>query len=293
MDHMKTNPHLIEFVCLNRELINYLKEEPPVYHESSKAFGDDEHISKSMLDAHLNTENDGASRRLSTIQNSVEWIVSYCKNGQGKQLLDLGCGPGIYSELLYDKGFSVTGIDFSKRSIEYAQNHAKETCRKIRYYYQNYLEMDYENEFDVIILIYCDFGVLPPQDRSALLKKIQKALKKDGILILDAFNRPYLDSFQPIQSIRYENGGFWSAEPYVIIQRNKYFEETANTLEQYLILTDDNCECFNIWNQIYSKETFIDELRSVGFSEIGVFDDVTGADFTGKSETICGIFKAV
>ena len=77
-----------------------------------------------------------------------------CKSGQGKQLLDLGCGPGIYSELLYDKGFSVTGIDFSKRSIEYAQNHARETNRKIRYSYQNYLEMNYENEFDVIILIY-------------------------------------------------------------------------------------------------------------------------------------------
>lgn len=39
-----------------RELINYLKEEPPVYHESSKAFWDDGHISKSMLEAHLNTE---------------------------------------------------------------------------------------------------------------------------------------------------------------------------------------------------------------------------------------------
>ena len=70
-------------------------------------------------------------------------------------------------------------------------------------------------------------------------------------------------------------------------------EEYANTLEQYLILSDDDCECFNIWNQIYSKETFIGEIRNGGFSEIGVFDDATGADFTGKSETICGIFKAV
>jgi len=34
-------------------------------------------------------------------------------------------------------------------------------------------------------------------------------------------------------------------------------------------------------------------LYDKGFSDIGVFDDVTGADFTGKSETICGIFKAV
>ena len=32
-----------------RELINYLKEEPPVYHESSKAFWDDGHISKTVI----------------------------------------------------------------------------------------------------------------------------------------------------------------------------------------------------------------------------------------------------
>lgn len=51
--------------------------------------------------------------------------------------------------------------------------------------HQNYLEMEYENEFDIITLIYCDFGVLPSKDRALLLKKVNTALKPDGVFILD------------------------------------------------------------------------------------------------------------
>ena len=37
-------------------------------------------------------------------------------------LLDLEvCGPGLYSELFAESGYQVTGVDFSKRSIDYAQ----------------------------------------------------------------------------------------------------------------------------------------------------------------------------
>ncbi len=29
----------------------------------------------------------------------------------------------------------------------------------------NYLDMDYQDVFDAAVLIYCDFGVLPPENR--------------------------------------------------------------------------------------------------------------------------------
>ena len=275
---------------MNNKLLECLKVDPPIYKESSKAFWDDEHISKSMLGAHLDSDNDGASRKVSTIQKSVDWICEYVQNVEGKRLLDLGCGPGIYAEMLYDKGFSVTGIDFSKRSIEYAQNHAKETKRNIEYRYQNYLEIDYENEYDVAILIYCDFGVLSPQDRSILLKKIRKALKPGGILILDVFNENYLKAFSETQTIEYEESGFWANEPYVLIQKNKIYRESNNTLEQYLIITQNDLECFNIWNQVYSLDTFKQEIAGGGFEVTDILDDVCGIPFTGLGECICGVY---
>ena len=277
---------------MNSKLLDCFKTAPPIYQENSKAFWDDEHISKSMLAAHLDPD-DGASRKLPTIQKSVEWICKYMQNVEGKRLLDLGCGPGIYAEMLCDRGFSVTGIDFSKRSIEYAQNRAKETKRNIEYRYQNYLEIDYENEYDVVILIYCDFGVLSPQDRGILLKKIHKALKPGGILILDVFNENYLNSFSESQTVQYEEGGFWTNEPYVLIQKNKVYRESNNTLEQYLIITQNDFDCFNIWNQIYSAESFRQEIEDGRFEVVDIFDNVCGKPFTGQEECICGVYKKI
>lgn len=278
---------------MNSKIINFFQEKVPVYQCSTKPFWDDEHISAYMLSAHLDTDNDSASRKLATIKKSVDWICEQLPNPKYKKLLDLGCGPGIYSELLYDKGFSVKGIDFSKRSVEYAKANAKKTNREIEYSYQNYLDINYENEFDIVILIYCDFGVLSPNDRNVLLTKIYKALKNDGILILDVLNKPYLDSFDEIQSVQFEESGFWVSESHVIIQKNHFYSETNNTLEQYLIITEDNCECFNIWNQVYSEETFIKEIRTQGFNLLNLYDNVCGKSYTGKEETMCGVFRKI
>ncbi|MCQ4638115.1 class I SAM-dependent methyltransferase [Anaerovorax odorimutans] len=271
----------------NSKLLNYMKKKPKLYEESSSAFWDDEHISKQMLEAHLNPDMDGASRKHAFIRRSVNWIVQYCNGGDGKKLLDLGCGPGLYTELFAGEGFYVTGIDFSQRSINYAKQRAAENQKNIRYYCQNYLDIDYTNEFDVITLIYCDFGVLPPEDRIVLLRKVHKALKQDGILILDGFTRLFLDTFEEENTVQYLEHGFWAAEPYTVIQRNSLYGDTANTLEQYLIITETGCNCYNLWNQVYSPESLATEIEAGGFRKIEFFDDVAGKPFSGQSETIC------
>lgn len=276
---------------MNKKILKFFEEDPPVYAESTRAFWDDEHISKSMLAAHLDTEHDGASRRLDIIRDSVSWLCEYCGNVKGKKLLDLGCGPGLYAERLYDKGFLVTGIDFSRRSIEYAKNRAEETGRNIDYWYQNYLEMDFDNEFDVAIMVYYDYGVLPPGDRGVLLEKVHRALKRNGIFILDVYNMPSLDSFSEAQSVSYEKSGFWSPEPHVVIQRNVIYGETRNTLERYLVMTRDCTEAFNIWNQVFSRETFCGEICRRYFDEREIYDDICGKPFTGRGEGICGVFS--
>lgn len=40
------------------------------------------------------------------------------------QEIDLGCGPGLYTEKLTEKGHTVTGMDFSASSIRYAKESA-------------------------------------------------------------------------------------------------------------------------------------------------------------------------
>ena len=111
---------------------------------------------------------------------------------ENSKYLDLGCGPGLYSENFFGKGFDVTGIDFSENSINYAKEQAAVFGYPINYLCKDYLEIDYENEFDVVSLIYGDLCVLSHQDRDKLLKKVYKALQPDGYLIFDVFTKYYL-----------------------------------------------------------------------------------------------------
>lgn len=276
---------------MNSAIIDFLKNSPELYTESDDVFWDDEHISKHMLLAHLNPDFEGASRKQEDIIASVDWITELCEGHTQKKLLDLGCGPGIYAELLAEKGFQVTGIDFSKRSINYAIESCKKKNLEISYHYKNYLELDYEAKFDVAILIYCDFGVLSPRNRKILLQKVYRALKPGGVLVLDVFHEPYVNFFKEMQSVSFQSGGFWSPEDYVVVQKNQYYVDSKNTLEQYLIITEDKCKCYNIWNQIYTKDTFEKEVLEAGFQSVGFFDDVQGNDFTCGKSTICGVFR--
>jgi 2-polyprenyl-3-methyl-5-hydroxy-6-metoxy-1,4-benzoquinol methylase len=101
-----------------KELLNLCKR-PVLWERSGQQMWDDEHISKGMLEAHLNPNWDAASRKPDFIDRSVAWLHSVIPDGGA--ILDLGCGPGLYTKRLSDLGYRVTGMDLSRRSIAYAK----------------------------------------------------------------------------------------------------------------------------------------------------------------------------
>lgn len=278
-------------VKMFKPLLDYLKEKPRLYSASTAPFWNDEHISKGMLEAHLNLEVESASRKYDDITRSVDWIAKTFYTKEKNLLLDLGCGPGLYTELFCKAGFNVTGVDLSARSIAYATEHARTNNLPITYLCKDYLGLDYENAFDVITLIYCDFGVLSPEDRRSLLHKMRKAMKPNGRLILDAFTPCAFANFLEHRTIQYADQGYWHTKPYMCIQSNYTYPESRNYLEQYIVVTQDNCACYNIWNQAFDTQSLTQELHDAGFKDIDFYDDVTGKALTGTCDTICVVAK--
>lgn len=205
--------------------------------------------------------------------------------------MDLGCGAGIYAQEFAALGFSVTGIDFAKRSVDYAKSQATLQNMPIIYHYQNYLEMQYEHEFDVITLIFCDFGVLSPSNRALLLQKIKTALKPDGILVLDGFTDKQYDSFTENKIVAYEDAGFWSDIPYMSIKSNYRYDDSKTYLEQYLILTEQHLNCYNIWNQAFDAVSLSAELKVAGFKKFQFYKNVCGECLSDNDTTICVVAK--
>lgn len=80
----------------------------------------DKYISERLLEIHLNPDIELASRKVTTIDFTFDWILGILP-GKKLDLLDLGCGPGLYAERFTKKGHQVSGIDFSDNSIQYAR----------------------------------------------------------------------------------------------------------------------------------------------------------------------------
>ena len=272
-----------------RQVIGYLTK-PQLYAPSTGEFWNDVHISKGMLKAHLNPQEDAATRRHEFLDQSVKWISKIAPPLQYKSLLDLGCGPGLYAERFYKAGYSVTGVDFSKRSIAYAKEQASLYNSAIKYLHQNYLTINYTNQFDVVTLIYCDYAVLPVTDRLLLLSKVHQALRPNGMFIVDAFT-PDMRKNESRTWQCCEEGGFWSEKPHICLESvYQYDDEDATELRQCVVLSDEAINCYNIWDHFFTKQKLLSEIQTAGFNKFEFFDDVAGKEFTNKGQTICGVF---
>lgn len=273
-------------------MFNELKKyttKPKLYAPSTNKFWDDEHISKGMLAAHLNPNWDAATRKPEFLDKSVDWISEIAPSSQYKLLLDLGCGPGLYAERFNSAGYSVTGVDFSKRSIAYAKEQTLLNKSTIEYHYQNYLTIDYIEQFDVITLIYCDYAALSITDRLILLRKVYQALKTNGKFIFDVFT-PLMRKKESRSWEYYKESGFFSEKPHICLESVYHYDDEDNTeLRQSIVITEETVNCYNIWDHFFTKEALLSEIQTAGFSTFEFYGDIAGKEFSDSGETICGV----
>src|SRR5262249_2281833 len=86
-----------------------------------------------MLREHLAQDHDRASRRGTLIEKQVGWIHRTLLHAHATAVLDLGCGPGLYTRRLARLGHACVGIDYSPAAIAYARKQAKEERLACRY----------------------------------------------------------------------------------------------------------------------------------------------------------------
>ncbi len=137
----------------------------------------------------------------------LQYIESQCGSLKNKKVLDIGCGGGILSEGLAQKGAKVTGIDFAEPGIKTAQLHLYESHLPITYEYctaESYAEKALENptfeKFDVIICMEMLEHVPHPE---SILEAAESLLKPNGWLITSTINRNPKSFFKAILGAEY------------------------------------------------------------------------------------------
>jgi cyclopropane fatty-acyl-phospholipid synthase-like methyltransferase len=246
-----------------------------------------EHTAEQMLQYHLNESIDVSSRRADFIDRSVEWLVSHFKVDDTTEIADFGCGPGLYSSRLAERGAKVTGIDFSENSLGYAKEAAEKKGVNIDYVQANYLHFETAKRFDLAIMIMCDFSALSPEQRKTLLAKFASFLKPGGSVLLDVYSLNMFD--QKKESATYElnqMNGFWSANDYYCFVNTFKYNEERVSLDKYTIVEETQTRIVYNWLQYFSQESLQDEFEMNGFISEELYSDVAGKPFSPDSKEI-------
>lgn len=244
------------------------------------------HLARQMLQFHLDQSTELASRPLTTIDSIVECLD--CKVSlEGKKLCDLGCGPGLYATRFAERGANVTGVDFSRHSLDYAVAEATRTGKSIRYLHADYLTDRLPTDFDVVTLIYYDYCALSSDHRKSLLAKMHDMLKPGGKVVLDVVG---MGSF----AAKHEGtmvesnlmGGFWAEGDYVGMQRTILYPDDALSLDRVLIVEPtESWQIFN-WFQYFTPERLSEELGEAGFKIDTIMGSLAGVPLTDNSESM-------
>jgi SAM-dependent methyltransferase len=261
------------------QIINRNMDPSPLV-EHGKIPWDDPDFSRRMLREHLSQRYDAASRRTSLIKKHVEWIHHTVLAGKPSRILDLGCGPGLYTSRMAAFGHDCEGIDYSPASIEYARDKAVEKQLKCTYRLEDIRKADYGTGINLVMLVFSEFNTFDPDDSKLILEKAYRAIKDGGKILLEV---PSFDAVEQIgnqPSVWYsETKGLFSDEPYLCLTESFWNDEFSMATERYYIIHESNGEVGFYINstQAYEDSQFIDLLKSAGFRDIEFHPSLTGS----------------
>jgi ubiquinone/menaquinone biosynthesis C-methylase UbiE len=108
------------------------------------------------------------------------------------KILDLGCGAGRTTFVLYKLGYkNIIGIDIAEKLIDYAKRYSVENNLKTIFELGDATNLKYnDNEFDIVIFSYNGMQCIPGlENRTKVLKETYRVLKPGGYYIFTAHDR--------------------------------------------------------------------------------------------------------
>ena len=123
-------------------------------------------------------------------QGKCDFIEEEIGHNKSIKILDIGCGTGRHAIELSERGYSVKGIDLSQSQINRAIEKSREKGLSINFSVADARDLEFEAEFDLVIMI-CEggFSLMETDEMNYLiLNNASKALKPKGKFIFTALN---------------------------------------------------------------------------------------------------------
>lgn len=265
---------------------------PEPFEEGTNQIWLDPDRAEFVLKAHFDENIPGGSRESRFIEETIDFINEIAPVEKYKKVIDLGCGPGLYSQHLALKGYEVVGVDFNNKSIEYAIIEAEKKKLSIDYRNEDITNIEIENEFDIALLIYQIYSVFSPENRKKILSNVHRGLKPGGLVLLDVLSESSYEKFEQnlMWGLSRKDNPF-SDKKHLSLYASIKYPEKVTLSKNVLVFGDGEIVNYNYWNQHFTIESLEEEVNDVGFTLEKVYADVNGEEFKMDGESFAVVLK--
>ena len=198
-------------------------------------------------------------------EQEVGFLLDLIGPGEGRRLLDVGCGPGRLAVPLAKAGWSVTGIDISQGFLDIAAEEARSAGVAMSLFQVDARQMPFDDEFDVVLSI-CQGGFgLMGKDDDLILKRMMESVRPGGLVLVSAFS------------------AYFAARE----QRDAHLDADAGVVHEVMVVKDpDGVEhSFDAWTSVYTPRELRLLALGVGLVPEHVWSVSPGAYAQRKPDT--------
>ena len=264
------------------------RSQPPVpWQEGDNIPWHEPDFSQRMLAEHLSQSHDKASRRLHIIDHHVTWIHSTLLHEKPARVLDLGCGPGLYSNRLAALGHTCVGIDYSPASVAYAKENARQANLTATYQQEDIRTASYGSGFDLAMLLFGELNVFARQDANTILAKANAALQPGGLLLLEPHTHASLVPVPATTNTWFSSaGGLFAPTPHLVLMDEHWDDTTAILTRRYYVINAATNEVTRHAQsmQAYTTTQYEWLLTKAGFAHIEILPGLAHVRVEPSSE---------
>jgi len=255
------------------KLIDLIHRNPsPVpWGEAENIPWNDPAFSERMLREHLSQRNDRASRRAARIALHVRWLDEELLASTPSKILDLACGPGLYTARLAELGHTCLGIDYAPAAIAHARQQARSFGDRCRYLEADIRQASYGDGHDLCTFVFGEFNSYPRRDAAAILRRAFDALAPGGRMVVEVHTEDAIERIAAAPSSWYTaERGLFSDDPHlVLVERFWDAAEKAATERFYAVdLETSVTQQISSTGRAYTETEYRSMFAEAGFRRV-------------------------
>lgn len=200
-------------------------------------------------------------------RKEVDFLLERLELEPGARVLDVACGHGRHSLELARRGFDVTGVDLSTRSIALAREAAEREGLGATFVERDARELDFDGEFDAAINLFTSaIGYFDEEaENQRVVDGVARALRRGGSFLVDTINLLALArGFRELDWDEYEAGT-------IMVERREFDFESGRSRASWMFVGPDG-----------SRKTLRHSLRIYAPHELFAMFDAAGLDVAGS-----------